>query len=216
MILPLLKDLARPHVVEIIMLMKRGGGQSVNELSAALRMSYMGVKQHCTYLEKKGYVDTWLRPKSGGGRPEKMYRLTAKMDGLFPHAAGETALRLLAVAEQSFGANAVHQMLEQLYTEKTERYRKAMKGRSLLERAQCMARLRQAQGCLSICEFDAHEGLRIIEYHSPLGCMIDQHPFAAELEALMFGTVMKCEAERLDLSKGRITRIEFRLKAQAE
>lgn len=216
MILPLLKDIARPHVIDIIMLMKRGEGHSVNELSAALRMSYMGVKQHCTYLEKKGYVDTWLRPKSRGGRPEKMYRLTVKLDALFPHGAGETALQLLTAAEQSFGSHAVSSLLVQLYEEKTRYYRQAMKGRSLLERAQCMARLRQAQGCLSLCEFDAHHGLRIIEHHCPLGCMIEKHPFAATLEAQMFGAVMKCEAERLDLSKGRVTRIEYRLKAQAE
>lgn len=216
MILPLLKDLARPHVMDLIMLMKRGTGQSVNELSAALRMSYMGVKQHCQFLERKGYVDTGLRPKSGGGRPEKLYRLTAKLDALFPHAAGETALRLLTAVEQEFGAKATHVLLRQLFAEQTELYRKGMKGRTLLDRAQCMARLRQAQGCLSICEFDAHEGLRIIELHNPLGCMIEQHPLAAELETQMFGHVVKCEAARLDFCKGRLTRIEFRLKALAE
>ena len=50
MTLTLIKDIARPHVLDIIMLLKRGRGMSVNELSAALRMSYMGVKQHCIYL----------------------------------------------------------------------------------------------------------------------------------------------------------------------
>jgi predicted ArsR family transcriptional regulator len=53
MTLTLIKDIARPHVLDIIMLLKRGRGMSVNELSAALRMSYMGVKQHSSTSKRK-------------------------------------------------------------------------------------------------------------------------------------------------------------------
>ena len=111
MTLTLIKDIARPHVLDIIMLLKRGRGMSVNELSAALRMSYMGVKQHCIYLEKKGYLGTWLRPKAAGGRPEKMYRLTPKMNGLFPSAVGKAVLDMIEAAEAAMGAEAVKAML---------------------------------------------------------------------------------------------------------
>jgi len=45
-------------------------------------MSYMGVKQHCVELEEEGYLDTWRRSK-GIGRPEMIYRLTARSHELF-------------------------------------------------------------------------------------------------------------------------------------
>ena len=70
MSLALLRDLSRPKLLDIVMLLKRSPGLSVNEMSGALCMSYMGVKQNCVQLEKLGYLDTWLRPKKAGGRPE--------------------------------------------------------------------------------------------------------------------------------------------------
>jgi predicted ArsR family transcriptional regulator len=52
-----LKDISRPHVLDILLLLKRGTGMSVNEISVALEMSYMGIKQHCIYPGKEGVSD---------------------------------------------------------------------------------------------------------------------------------------------------------------
>ena len=85
----LLRDIARPQWLDIMRHLKRSSGLSVNELAGKLGMSYMGVKQHCVELEKRGYLDTWRRPKAIG-RPEKVYRLTEKADPLFqPPRCGE-------------------------------------------------------------------------------------------------------------------------------
>ena len=216
MVLPLLNDICRPHVIDIIMLLKRGSGMSVNELSAALRMSYMGIKQHCIYLEKKGYIDAWRRPKPAGGRPEKMYRLTAKMDVLFPKSAGELAIDLLASARLAFGEEAPKRLLLSYFDLQTTHYQKHIKGRSLVERAQAMAKQRTLEGCLSYCEFDAHLGLRIIEFHTPIANLIKEHPSARDMEARMFSRVLQCIVECIDISMEQVTRVEFRLKAFPE
>ena len=216
MVLSLLKDIARPHVIDLIMLLKRGTGMSVNELAAALRMSYMGVKQHCLFLEKKGYFDTWRRPKPGGGRPEKMYRLTKKMDVLFSKEAGDVANEMVRAAHATVGETAVEPMLRAIFDQKAERYKALLKGRTLLERAQHMAKLRLADGCLSICEFDAHQGLRLIEYHSPLASLVNKHPQARHLETQMFGTVLRCVAERIEATADQAPHAEFRLKTVPE
>lgn len=212
MLLPLIKDIARPHVIDIIMLLKRGQGMSVNELSAALRMSYMGVKQHCVYLEKKGYLGTWLRPKAAGGRPEKMYRLTPKMNALFPSAVGEALLDMIEVAEAQMGAEVVKALLAGVFERKGIRYASLLKGRSLVERAQSLAKLRTNDGCLSMCEFDAHDGLRLVEHHSPLAVVGARHPLAWELETRMLGSVLRCLVERVDKGEKDVPRVEYRLK----
>ena len=212
MTLTLIKDIARPHVLDIIMLLKRGRGMSVNELSAALRMSYMGVKQHCIYLEKKGYLGTWLRPKTAGGRPEKMYRLTPKMNGLFPSAVGKAVLDMIEAAEAAMGAEAVRSMLAGWFERQGARYAGLLKGRSLVERAQSLAKLRTDDGCLSLCEFDAHDGLRIVEHHSPLEAVGARHPMAWEFEAKMMGQVLRCLVERIEPESKEVQRVEFRLK----
>ncbi len=216
MVLSLLKDIARPHVVDLIMLLKHGRGMSVNELAAALRMSYMGVKQHCLLLEKKGYLDTWRRPKPGGGRPEKMYRLTRKMEVLFSTEAGDIANEMLVAAQIVVGTKAIEPMLRSIFDHKAERYRAQLKGRTLLERAQTMAKLRMADGYLSYCEFDAHLGLRLVEYHSPLANLMERHVIALELEAQMIGRVLRCVVERVGSEDEKIVRTEFRLKVAPE
>ena len=64
---------------------------SVGELSEAMGMSYMGVKKHCIAMQKLGYLDTWRRPKDVG-RPEKLYRITQKLDPLFPRIEDDVTL----------------------------------------------------------------------------------------------------------------------------
>ncbi len=213
MFIGLFKDIARPHSVDLIMLLKRSNGMSVNELAAALRMSYMGVKQHCVFLEKKGYVDTWRRPKEGGGRPEKMYRLTQKLDGFFPCVTRELLQDVLDGAESAFGAGAAERLLLHHFQLITGRYWERIKGRTMLERAQSFAKLRTAEGYLSLCEFDPHEGLRIVEYHSTVAALGKLHQCACDMEARMVGRLLQCLCERVDTSFERVTRIEFRLKA---
>ena len=212
MFIGLFKDIARPHAVDLIMLLKRSNGMSVNELAAALRMSYMGVKQHCVFLEKKGYVDTWRRPKEGGGRPEKMYRLTQKLDGFFPSVTRDMLLDVLDGAEQAFGPGAAERLLLHHFKLIAGRYWEKIKGRTMLERAQSFSKLRTAEGCISLCEFDPHEGLRIVEYHSQVAALGTLHACACDLEAQMVGRLLQCICERLDTSMDRVTRIEFRLK----
>ncbi|HCN79177.1 MAG TPA: transcriptional regulator, partial [Verrucomicrobiales bacterium] len=71
MILNLLRELVPSPALEIIRLLKQSPGMTVNELKGALKMSYMGVKQHCDALVKKGCLDTWRHPVPHG-RPEKI------------------------------------------------------------------------------------------------------------------------------------------------
>jgi len=40
-------------------------GLSVNELVDRMRMSYMGIKQHCLTLQRDGYLDTCAVRKKG-------------------------------------------------------------------------------------------------------------------------------------------------------
>lgn len=213
--LSLFKDLSRPKLMDIVMLLKRSAGMSVNELAAALRLSYMGVKQNCTLLEKKGYLDHWLRPKSGGGRPEKMYRLTARMNVLFPNSACNLAIDMLEAAIQQGGVESAVNMLRYHFEKQQGRYAELVKGRTLLEKAQSFAKARQEEGYVSSCDFSAQDGLCLVEYHSSIAELGETLAHAAELEAAMISGLLGCEVERQAKTMDRITRHEFRLKAKA-
>ena len=84
MLLPLLREMLHTPVLDILHLLKRSTGMTVGELSTPMKMSYMGVKQHCDDLVEKGMLDTFRRPKKSG-RPEKLYRITHKLAPPSPH-----------------------------------------------------------------------------------------------------------------------------------
>jgi len=213
--LSLFKDLSRPKLMDIVLLLKRSPGMSVNELAAALRLSYMGVKQNCTLLEKKGYLDHWLRAKAGGGRPEKMYRLTSRTNVLFPNAACHLAIDMIEAAMEQFGIEGVTKLLSHHFEKQRRRYAEKVSGRTLLEKAQSFAKARQEEGFLSSCDFSAQDGLCLVEYHSAIAGLGETLSLAYELEAGMIGDLLGCEVERIAKSTDRITRHEFRLKAHA-
>ncbi len=213
--LSLFKDLSRPKLMDIVLLLKRSPGMSVNELAAALRLSYMGVKQNCTMLEKKGYLDHWLRPKAGGGRPEKMYRLTRRTNVLFPNAACHLAIDMLEAAKEQFGEEGVLKLLSHHFEKQRARYAGKVRGRTLLEKAQSFAKVRQDEGHMSSCDFSAQDGLCLVEYHSAIAGLGETLALASELEAAMIGELLGCEVERIEKTTERITRHEFRLKARA-
>src|ERR1035441_6644186 len=79
----LLAEIGRTQRLEILNSLKRTKGMSVNELVGKMKMSYMGIKQHCLTLQRDGYLDTWRRPQKMG-RPEMVYRLTRRSHDLYP------------------------------------------------------------------------------------------------------------------------------------
>jgi predicted ArsR family transcriptional regulator len=126
-VLPLLREIVHAPVLDIILHLKHSTGMSVNELCQEMKMSYMGVKQHCVDLEKKRLLDTWRRPKPAG-RPEKVYRLTAKLDPLFPEMGNDWTLSLLETADQVFGERAAAKLLFSYFQKRTERWQRSLRG----------------------------------------------------------------------------------------
>src|SRR6201981_854872 len=101
----LISEIGRTQRLEIINSLKRTRGMSVNELVEKMKMSYMGIKQHCLTLQRDGYLDTWRRPQKMG-RPEMVYRLTRRSHDLFHADSNQVTGELLEAAKEIYGANA--------------------------------------------------------------------------------------------------------------
>ena len=89
----ILVEIGRTQRLEILNTLKRtkAFGQRARR---QMKMSYMGIKQHCLTLERDGYLDTWRRPQKMG-RPEMVYRLTRRTHDLFPCDSNDFTLELL-------------------------------------------------------------------------------------------------------------------------
>ena len=132
-----LRDIARPSQVEILEALKKSEGMPISDLARVLNMSYMGVKQHCVALEKKGYLECWRVPRSeaGVGRPEKLYRLTEAVTPLFPQAGVELTIEFLHAVREQFGDTAPEKLLFRFFQKRREDWQKRILiGRSLVER----------------------------------------------------------------------------------
>lgn len=183
----LLAQIGRTPRLTVINLLKRSQGHTVRELAGKLDMSYMGVKQICLDLEKDGYLDTFRRHR-GIGRPELLYRLTAKANDLFPQADNALALSMLDQARKLFGAGAPDKMLYLHFQQKTETYAADVPDDTLEKKVRWLTKLRDREGYTA--DFVEGEPLQIIERHHPMQPLLDTYPTVINLERDMLQKVL--------------------------
>lgn len=201
MVFKLLKEIARPQWIEILGSIKRGQGKPVGEISAELGTSYMGIKQHCDAMEKLGLLESFRRPRPMG-RPEKIYRLTAKAMPLFPAAGNEVVLDLLKTVGEIYGTAAPEKLLYNFFQSKTQYYKSKVKGKSVAEKATALAKLREGEGYLSKVAYDKTKGFRIEEYHHPMEEMCRAYPILLKAEERMIEHVVGSKVTRENWKNG--------------
>lgn len=215
-IFALLSEMLRTPVIEIILRLKRSPGMSVKELCGAMGMSYMGVKQHCDDLVKKGFLDTWRRPRPTG-RPEKEYRLTHKLDPLFPTESGGMTEEILDISERVFGETAPQKLLFTYFQEKGDLLAKKMEGLDTIDRAIRLAKVRTLEGCMSVCEVEEdRQGLQLVEYHCPYAELAVKYEILRELECDMLERLLGCPVERTMDEISGLTRIVFKVRLEPD
>ena len=207
----LIAEIGKSQRLAIVNKLKRTQGMSVNELSEQLDMSYMGVKQHCVDLEEEGYLDTWRRSK-GIGRPEMVYRLTARAHELFPADSNAMTIALLESARTLYGMAAAEKLLFSVFQKKAETYLQKVKGATIAERAARLVKVRDAEGCMSGLERD-EKTLRIIEHHCPIHDLLQAFPIVARLELDLFTRILGTPVQREEQHASALYRCVFSLNA---
>ena len=192
----LLSEIGRTQRLEILNTLKRTKGMSVNELVDKMKMSYMGIKQHCLTLERDGYLDTWRRPQKMG-RPEMVYRLTRRTHDLFPCDSNDFTLEILKSIQEIHGPNAPEKLLFNVFERKCSAIKSKIKGDTIEERAKWLARFRDSEGYMSQYVNQAGDaGPHILECHSPLMNLIDQYPIIGRIEQDMFQSILGTPVRR--------------------
>jgi predicted ArsR family transcriptional regulator len=212
MFLPGVRELVKPQWVVILEELKRSGGMPVPALAEVIGMSYMGTKQHCLKLAGTGYLESWRVPRVKVGRPEILYRLTRKAEGLFPFAGVEVTVGLLEAAEKMFGATAPDKLLQQVLIQQRDEWMpKLGRSKSLVERATKLADLRAKAGSLSRCHYDQERGFLIEEFHHPLRPVFERWPSARAIELRLMEEMLGTRVVRREVPGGRAgpARVEY-------
>jgi predicted ArsR family transcriptional regulator len=201
-----ISEVGRSQRMRIIETLKKTQGLSVSELGERLKLSYMGVKQHCDELERNGYVDTWRRPKPVG-RPEMVYRLTPKAQVFFPKSTNATTIEILHAANRLYGHAAGEKLLYSVFALKSEEYMRKLQGNTVLELAEMLVKIRDQEGYMS--ELSRDEPVAIVEYHSPIFDLLDAFPLVRRLEREMMERVLGVRIEREEEMASGLYRCRF-------
>jgi len=192
----LLAEIGRTQRLEILNSLKRTKGMSVNELVEKMKMSYMGIKQHCLTLQRDGYLDTWRRPQKMG-RPEMVYRLTRRSHDLYPSDSNKLTLELLESAKEIYGPNAPEKLLYNVFERKTAALKPKVKGETVAERAKWLAKMRDGEGHMSQFTTEQKDGgPQIFECHSPILNVLERYPIIGRLEQDMFERLLETNVRR--------------------
>src|SRR5262245_7400864 len=162
-----------------------------------MKMSYMGIKQHCLTLERDGYLGTWRRPQKMG-RPEMVYRLTRRTHDLFPCDSNDFTLELLKSIKDVYGPNGPDKMLFSVFERKGAALKARAKGDTVADRAKWLAGVRDKEGFMSEYVSDEKDGTgsHIIECHSPILNLLEQFPIVGRLEQDLVAGVLGTEVRR--------------------
>jgi len=191
----LIAEIGRTQRLEIVNSLKRSRGMSVNELVEKMKMSYMGIKQHCLTLERDGYLDTWRHPQQMA-RPEMVYRLTRQRHDLFQADSHQFTLDLLKSVQEIYGSNAPEKLLYNIFEKKIAALKAKAKGHTVAERAKWLARFRDGEGYMAQFTNGEEDGPKILECHSPIMNLLDRYPIIGRFEQDMFEGVLGTRVRR--------------------
>lgn len=151
----------------IILLLKRNGGMSIDELSKRIDITPMGIRQHLLALEKKDLVTYTVR-KRGIGRPGFIYMLTETANELFPKTYDEFALGILRDINRHEGREKIDQIFAWRRSRMLELKKEALDGRKDIEDTlNRFTQLLEADGHLvDLSRNNGHYHLK--QYHCPI------------------------------------------------
>lgn len=92
----------------------RRSEMSIAEMAESVGVSGNAVRSHVAALERDGMVEEAGVARDTGGKPARLYRLTADAEELFPKAYAFVLTELLQLLEERRGAEEVEDLLREL------------------------------------------------------------------------------------------------------
>lgn len=179
----------------ILQLLRRHNEMTALELSEALGVGAVGVRQHLAQLEREGLVRvTGLRRNVG--RPSHLYALTAAAEGRFPRRYDRLAIELLSCVGEVAGAACMEQVLAHRRGTLMRELQPALAGKSRGEQVAALAAILSEQGYMCEWEQAADGSFLLTEYNCPLDCVARSHPALCAQELRLYEELLGAEITR--------------------
>ncbi len=162
---------------EILALLKRNGGRSVNELASSLNLAPVTIRQHLTRLERDGLLTTengvTESQAQTTGRPHYVFRLTVKgQTEAFPYRSDRLVELLVREVGHLVGSDLeglssmekTNLVLDRLAQHLAEEYASLLQGWPLRERVVFVTEMMQADGGFAEWQ-EIEQGYEIRDYN---------------------------------------------------
>jgi len=174
-----------PTRKRIVMLLKKHGGMTTEQLSRLLKITPMGIRQHLLALEKRGIINYELK-KGGIGRPGFIYRLTEESDNIFPKSYHKLLLDLFEEMEKREGTKKI----DEIFRWRKAKLLKERHGRikdltTMREKVHAMADILEDDGYLVEYDEDS-DNYYIRQYNCPLSVIAKRYKQCCRYELQMY------------------------------
>lgn len=170
--------------MRILQLLKMRAGMTVSQLTDALPISQMGIRQHLAILEAEDLVE-YYREKQKRGRPLHIYRLTDQANGLFPTTYANFAVGLLHEVAKFNGPGFINKVFKERMKSQLQTYQQRLHGKNLPERVKELARIRDEEGYMASFDED-EDNYVLIEHNCPIAVIAQAYPHVCEIELGLF------------------------------
>jgi predicted ArsR family transcriptional regulator len=169
----------------ILQLLRRHGQMTAQELSDALCIGAVGVRQHLAMLDRDGLVQVAGLRRSVG-RPSHLYMLTAEAEERFPKRYDRIALDLISYVAQDGGPSAVEAIFARRREVMAYDLRPRLVGRPRADQVAALTTILVEQGYMCEHEQLADGSYLLTQYNCPVDCIARQHPQLCSQEIQLY------------------------------
>lgn len=180
--------------MRILQLLKMRAQMNVGQLTDALHISSVGIRQHLVILEAEGLV-THQREKLERGRPHYLYRLTDEAHSLFPTTYANFAVELMHEVAKFNGAGFINKVFRSRMQSQMQTYQQRMQGKTLPARLKELAIIRDEEGYMARVDENGSDYF-LIEHNCPIAAIAEAYPHVCEIELALFRQTLGAKVYR--------------------
>ncbi|MDN9012698.1 helix-turn-helix transcriptional regulator [Brevibacillus laterosporus] len=182
---------------EILLLLKKRGSVSVQEMSEHLGVTRMSVRKHLYALEKDSYIQSSIL-RQHVGRPTYSYRLTVLSEELFPNEYDNLAMELIQGINDMFGESLVNSLFERRMAKIEKKHREAMSGQNFEKRVATLAKIQDQEGYMVKLEKKQDGTYLFDEVNCPVVEVAIRNRQACQCEVALFEALLDADVQRTE------------------
>ncbi|MEF3274472.1 MAG: ArsR family transcriptional regulator [Chloroflexus sp.] len=179
----------------ILQLLRRYGQMSAVDLSTALDIGAVGIRQHLTALEREGLVYI-CGLRRNVGRPAHLYALTERAEAFFPKHYERLVCELIESVAAVGGEDAISAVLEQRRKTLSADLAPQLAGKPRAAQVALLAERLAEQGYMCECEQLDNGDLVMAQYNCPFDCVARRYPQICDHELRLYEDLLATPIER--------------------